>query len=38
MTKASDQDYVSPLSLTGALLFVSAGVLLLVILRWLNRE
>jgi len=38
MTKASDTDYVSPLSLAGAVLFISAGVLLLVILRWLNRE
>jgi len=38
MTKASDTDYVSPISLTGAMLFVSAGVLLLVLIRWLNRD
>ena len=38
MTGASDQDYVSAVSLSGALIFMAVGVALLTVIYWLNRE
>ncbi len=37
-TQASDGDYISPLSLWGAVVFMSLGVLLLLVLYWLGSE